>query len=244
MEYEDTRTISTPEGVDLHMRLGGVGSRFSAGLVDLPIKAALVVGAAVLAALIGGGLASFAVFGAGLLFAMVFYDVLFEVRSGGRTPGKRRVGLRVVQADGAPVGLRASAVRNVMRLIEGLPLLYFPAIVSILVTRDNQRLGDLAAGTVVVHEGSAPRRPVTPFRSLEPTAPAHTADWDVSAVTGEELAAVRSFLERRYDFSPASREQVAQRLANALRSRVAGAPPGMSAERFLEELALVKASRR
>ena len=243
MEYEDTRTISTPEGVDLHMRLGGVGSRFSAGLVDLPIKAALVLGASLLAALIGGGLASFAVFGAGLLFAMVFFDVLFEVRSGGRTPGKRRVGLRVVQANGAPVGLRASAVRNVMRLIEGLPLLYFPAIVSILVTRDNQRLGDLAAGTVVVHEGSAPR-PLTPFRSLQPVVPDYTADWDVSAVTGEELAAVRSFLDRRHDFSPAAREQVAQRLATALRSRVAGAPAGMPAERFLEELALVKSSRR
>lgn len=241
MEYEDTRTIATPEGVELRLRLAGVGSRFAAFLIDVLIKGPLVLAAALLAALVGGDLSALVVFGAGLLFAMVFFDVLFEVRSGGRTPGKRTLGLRVVQDDGAAVGLRASSVRNLMRLVEGLPLLYVPAIVSIVLTRDNKRLGDLAAGTVVMQEGGVPR-PVAPFR--QPAAPAHTADWDVSAVTPEELAAVRSFLDRRYDFTPEARQAVAERLATALHGRVAGVQPGLAHERFLEELALVKSSRR
>jgi uncharacterized RDD family membrane protein YckC len=241
VEYEDTRTIATPEGVELRLRLAGVGSRFAAALIDALIKAGILLTVVIAAALLGGGLSALVAFGIGLLFAMVFFDVLFEVRSGGRTPGKRTLGLRVVQTDGSPVGLRASAVRNVLRLVEGLPLSYLPAIVSILVTRDNQRLGDLAAGTLVVQESSVPR-PVAPFRP--PVAPAHAADWDVSAVTPEELAAVRSFIARRHDFTPDARAALAERLATALQARVAGARPGMPPERFLEELEAVKSARR
>ena len=242
MEYEDTRTIATPEGVELQLRLAGVGSRFSAGLVDFTIKAVLVLALVLTAALIGGDSASLAVFGVSALFAMVVFDILFEVRSGGRTPGKRLIGLRVVQSDGAPVGLRASAVRNLLRLVEGLPLSYVPAIVCILFTRDNQRIGDLAAGTVVVHEARAGAPPAPPGPEQQP--PAHTDGWDVSAITPQELAAVRSFLRRRDDFSPESRRALAERLAAALEPRVAGAQPEQEPERFLEDLALVKASRR
>src|SRR4051812_10144510 len=139
MEYEDTRRIATPEGVELELRLAGLGSRFSAGLIDFTIKGVLVVGVIALAGTLAAGIGAAIVIGAALLFASVLFDVLFEVRSGGRTPGKRALGLRVTMADGRAVGLRASAVRNVMRLIEGFPLSYVPAIVSILVTRSNQR---------------------------------------------------------------------------------------------------------
>ena len=241
MEYEDTRTIATPEGVELHLRLGGVGSRFAAGMIDFAIKGAIVTVIALVFGIGLGGVPALIVSAAGLLFAMVFFDILFEVRAGGRTPGKRALGLRVVMADGRPVGLRASAVRNLMRLIEGLPLSYVPAIVSILVTRSNQRLGDLAAGTVVMHEvrASAPAhseyaRPV----------PAYTESWDVSAVTPQELAAVRDFLRRRHEFTPQARGALAERLSAALRGRVTGVHAGMPPERFLEDLAAAKASRR
>jgi hypothetical protein len=196
----------------------------------------------IVAGAILGGVSEIVVAAAGLLFAMVLFDILFEVRSGGRTPGKRALGLRVVLADGRPVGLRSSSVRNVLRLVEGLPLSYVPAIVSILVTDSNQRLGDLAAGTVVVHEvgagrAAAPRAPSHPV-------PAYTETWDVSAVTAQELAAVRDFLRRRHDFTPEARKAVAERLAGALSSRVGGPRTQMPAERFLEDLAAAKASRR
>jgi len=241
VEYDDTRTIPTPEGVELQLRLAGVGSRFSAGLIDLAIQAALVAVTGLLAGLAGGGLAAGIILIVGVFLATVVYDVLFEVRAAGRTPGKRVLGLRVVLADGGPVGLRASAVRNLIRLIEGFALSYVPAILSILITRDNQRLGDLAAGTVVARETTTAGRPAS--TGVHPPSP-QLAHWDVSAVTAEELSAVRSFLGRRHGFEPAAREALARQLAERLAARVSGAPPEMPAERFLEDLAAAKASKR
>jgi uncharacterized RDD family membrane protein YckC len=241
VEYEDTRTIATPEGVELRQHLAGVGSRFAAGMIDGSIKGAIVV---VIALVFGIGLGDapgLVITGAGLLFVMVFYDVLFEVRAAGRTPGKRALGLRVVMADGRPVGLRASSVRNTLRLVEGLPLSYVPAIVSILVTRSNQRLGDLAAGTVVLHEARAGAP--APTEWARPV-PGYTEAWDVSGITAQELAAVRDFLRRRQEFTPSARSALAERLAGALRGRVAGVRTDMPPERFLEDLAAAKASRR
>ena len=235
------RTIATPEGVELRLRLAGVGSRFAAGMIDGAIKGAIVLVIALIFGISVGGVASLVISGAGLLFVMVFYDVLFEVRSAGRTPGKRALGLRVVMADGRPVGLRASSVRNLLRLVEGLPLSYVPAIVSILVTRSNQRLGDLAAGTVVVHEARAGAAAAADWAR---PVPAYTEAWDVSAITAQELAAVRDFLRRRHEFTPAARGALAERLATALEGRVAGVPAGLPPERFLEDLAAAKASRR
>jgi uncharacterized RDD family membrane protein YckC len=241
VEYEDTRTIATPEGVELRLHLAGVGSRFASGAIDFAIKAAVVGVVATVAGVSLGGVPGLIAAAAGLLFATVLFDVLFEVRSGGRTPGKRTLGLRVVLADGRPVGLRASSVRNVLRLVEGLPLSYVPAIVSILATPSNQRLGDLAAGTVVVHEArAAAAHPAAVSRPV----PAYTETWDVSAVTAQELAAVRDFLRRRGDFTPGARRALAERLASGLEGRVGGVRTRMPPERFLEDLAAAKASRR
>ena len=242
MQYEDTRTIATPEGVELRLHLAGLGSRFAAGMIDFAIKLAIMVVIALVFSALLGGVSEIVAVAAGLLFAMVLFDILFEVRSGGRTPGKRALGLRVVLADGRPIGLRSSSVRNVLRLVEGLPLSYVPAIISILVTDSNQRLGDLAAGTVVVHEAGAGRAPA-PRAAADPV-PAYTETWDVSAVTPQELAAVRDFLRRRHDFTPEARRAVGERLAGALSTRVGGLRTDMPAERFLEDLAAAKASRR
>jgi uncharacterized RDD family membrane protein YckC len=239
MEYEDTRTISTPEGVELQLHLGGLGSRFTAGLIDLAIKGLLVGAVTAATALLADGTAALIALAISVFFATVVYDILFEVRAAGRSPGKRALGLRVVLDDGGAVGLRASAVRNLLRLIEGLPLSYVPAIVTILLTRNNQRLGDLAAGTVVAREPSRAAPSFTPPLG----APEDLGGWDVSAVTPEELAAVRSFLDRRSDFAPAARRELARTLAERLRGHVDGAPAGIAHERFLEDLARAKASR-
>ena len=238
MEYEDTTRIATPEGVEIELRLAGLGSRFSAELIDIVIKALGVGALVLLVALLLGGLAATVVLTVGIFAAVVVYDVVFEVRSAGATPGKRALGVRVLLEDGAPVGLRASAIRNVIRLIEGFALLYIPAVIAIMSTRRNQRLGDLAAGTVVARDavagGPTFRRP----------APAELADWDVSAITQEELAAVRSFLGRRDGFEPAARYQVAASLARQLGPKVAGAPPwDRQPEHFLEQLESAKSAR-
>src|SRR3954451_9339680 len=111
-------------------------------LLDSLIEGVIVAAAAVLGFALLGTLGATIVISAAVLFAYIVYDVAFEVRGGGRTPGKRAVGLRVVMDGGAPVGLRASLIRNVIRLFEAA-LFYLPAMISILATRSNQRLGDL-----------------------------------------------------------------------------------------------------
>jgi uncharacterized RDD family membrane protein YckC len=245
VQFEDRITIATPEGVHLELTLAGVGSRFAAALVDVAIQIALLI---VIAAV---GFGVFAPTGVGvaavtILSFLVFaaYDILFEVFASGRTPGKRLNGLRVVRTDGSPVGFFTSAVRNVLRLVDLLPGMYFAGIVSILVTRRNQRLGDLAAGTLVVRE----RRPSLGWQAPAPAPSAQAADpqwlsWDVGAVTAAELAAIRRFLERRESLTLGARNELALKLAQPLRSKVPGVPEDVRGEPFLEQLAAAKAAR-
>jgi uncharacterized RDD family membrane protein YckC len=263
VELEDFITLATPEGVDLEMSLAGVGSRMIAGGIDLLVKLLLLGAlAAVLAAVGAAGVALLTI---GSFLVLFGYDVLFEVLGHGQTPGKRLAGLRVVRSDGSPVDLPSSAVRNIARLIDGPPLAYVPAVVGILVTRNNQRPGDLAGDTVVIRAVAHQRRrcrgqgpgPV-PGRGRgrgrgrrvagerPPAAgPAATAaDWDVSGIGPDELAVVRRFLERRDALPPAARRTLALQLADGLRARVTGAPPDGSAEGFLETLLATKAARR
>jgi uncharacterized RDD family membrane protein YckC len=247
MQYEERTRIATPEGVELELVLAGLASRFIAELFDAALIL-LLLGATIALAVLAGGAGGFILFsiavGGALLIAVV-YNVAFEVLAEGRTPGKRWTGLRVVMEGGEPVGLRASTVRNLVRLLEGLPLWYAPAIVSILVTRRNQRLGDLAANTLVVREPRTPRR----NRKEQPAAPAppdpalRLADWDVSAITQEELAAVRTFLARRAGFTAAARAGLASELAARLSAKVTGQPANLPPELLLEGIAAAKAAR-
>ena len=258
MEYEDRIAISTPEGIDVEVTLAGVGSRFMAGLVDTLIKAVIILALFIAIGALGSGSGSAAepsgsdlAVGAAIVTVLAFlvfffYDVLFETLGGGRTPGKRLTGLRVVRSGGQPVDLRTSAVRNLIREFEGLLTSYVPAIISVLVTRRNQRLGDLAAGTLVVREAPAPASaPPAPPISLThpPPPPPDPPAWDVSAVSADDLATVRRFLERRASLESAARQRLAEDLAARLRPKVAGVADGDGGERFLEDLAAVKAAR-
>ena len=239
MEYEDRRTIATPEGVELDLPLAGLGSRFTGFLIDTILQVLIVAAITVLALVTLSGVAAGIVILVAFSLAALGYDVLFEVLGGGRTPGKRAVGVRVVQDGGRPIGLRASLVRNVIRLLEGIPLSYIPAIISILVTRNNQRLGDLAAGTLVVRE---PRKLAAQPRP-EPIDPSEYASWDVTGIGDRELSAVRAFLGRRDELDAGARRALAAQLATALRPKVAGVPAGLGDERFLERLAAAKSAR-
>jgi uncharacterized RDD family membrane protein YckC len=249
VEYEDRVRIATPEGVDLELTLAGVGSRFTSAIVDALIQIALLIALSVAFAL-GGGFEGFGTAAFFLLGFLLFagYDVLFEVLASGRTPGKRLTGIRVVRVDGSPVAFLTSAVRNVLRLVDILPSFYLVGIVAILLTPRNQRLGDLAAGTLVVRERLGAFRPqafaVSAASGTAP--PAEAAEWrywDVSAVGEAELVAVRRFLDRRHDLTWDARAQLAGDLADGLRGRVGGAPPDLAPERFLEHLAAAKQAR-
>lgn len=241
MEYEDRLTVATPEGVDLDLALAGLGSRFIAVLADLALKALLVGLGAILLVVTGGGGVATAVF---IVFAfLVFwlYDVLFEVLDAGRTPGKRWTGLRVIGDGGAPVGLRASLVRNLIRLVDGPVSFYLAGPLAILLTARNQRLGDLAAGTLVLRERHAADRMARgPAGPATATADTDSAAHDVSAVSGADLVTVRAFLERRHALEGPARASLAEDLASRLQPKVAGAPEGAGAEAFLEWVAAAR----
>jgi uncharacterized RDD family membrane protein YckC len=237
MEYEDRRTIATPEGVQLALPLAGLGTRFMSTFIDLLLGFAVASIATLFAGVVGGGVAASIVGAASLLAVVVVYNVVFEVAGGGRTLGHRAAGLRVVTDDGAPVGLRASLIRNIIRIVE-LSLAYLPALISILVSRNNQRLGDLAAGTLVIREVHAPV-----YEPPQPSIPpAQFASWDVTGLGDQELTAVRTFLDRRHTFAPPARAALASDLAQKLRPRVPGVRPGLHDEQFLEYLAAAKST--
>ncbi len=120
-EYEDRLTITTPEGVELRLTLAGVGSRFTAAIVDAMIEAVVLVALALLVFLtdgFGGGQNLANAIYAVLAFLFFWgYDVVFEVLAAGSTPGKRVNGLRVVRTGGQPIGFLASATRNILRAV-------------------------------------------------------------------------------------------------------------------------------
>ncbi|MEJ7716782.1 MAG: AAA family ATPase [Thermoleophilaceae bacterium] len=162
VEYEDVITVPTPEGVELELTLAGVGSRFASAIVDVLLEGVILLGllAALSQVLSLSGLgeqsstAIIAAVGSLAAFLVIFgYHVLFETLASGRTPGKRLMGLRVARVGGNPVRFRESAVRNLVRLVDIVPPpLYGVGAVAILAGRRNQRLGDVAAGTLVVRE--------------------------------------------------------------------------------------------
>lgn len=167
MPLDDTLNIDTPENVTFDYDIAGIGSRFIATLIDTIIIVALqvVVNLLMFALLsqatgIGASLEEISAAGAWLiaLFGLVSflflwgYYIFFEMLWSGQTPGKKAVDLRVIRTDGTPITLTESVVRNLVRLVDFLPAFYGIGTVAIFINRQTRRLGDLAAGTLVVRE--------------------------------------------------------------------------------------------
>ena len=149
MRLDTRRSIETPEGVRLELRPAGPVPRFAAFAIDLGIRLIVYAILGYLASLVGN-------FGTGLFLIVLFllewfYPVVFELSLAGATPGKSVMGIAVVQDSGLPVSVGASITRNLLRFVDFLPLLYGFGILSMLLTADFKRLGDLAAGTIVVY---------------------------------------------------------------------------------------------
>jgi uncharacterized RDD family membrane protein YckC len=164
---DTVRTIETPEGVSVRLRLAGPVPRALAWLFDFFICSIVwLVSLAFLSQLGGFG---FGIWMIGAFLLTWFYPVLFEVYAQGATPGKKMLGLAVLQDDGVPVGWSASVVRNLLRAVDLLPLLYAFGLCSMFLNRDFKRLGDIVAKTIVVHRDK-PRLPqeLPPGRVLSP----------------------------------------------------------------------------
>jgi uncharacterized RDD family membrane protein YckC len=245
MTFDDRVTIATPEGVDLEIVLAGLGSRFGATLLDLVIQFGAII-ALSLTLGVGGNSGYVIALYLILVFLVLFaYDLVLETWNQGRTIGKLAAGIRVVRANGQPVNFLTSAVRNLIRIIDFLPLFYGIGMIAVVVTPKNQRLGDLAAGTYVVRERRAAAPAPMPAWTPPATTEAPYMAWDVSAVTPDEMTTVRQFLDRRLTLEPHARAQLAWDLATKLRDKVAGTDDrsAPTPEAFLEGLAAAKAAR-
>jgi uncharacterized RDD family membrane protein YckC len=175
---DDQLTISTPEQVAFHYEVAGIGSRFLAALLDHLILILFqlfilwALGLLVSVARVGSGLADFAIALVIIIYFLLFwgYFALFEIVWNGQTPGKRSGRLRVIRADGQPAGAAAIMVRNLIRIVDLLPGFYAIGLTVMFFNKDARRLGDLAAGTIVVHE------PLVTRLSDVRVAPGPTAD--------------------------------------------------------------------
>lgn len=217
----DTRVrMETPEGIDLVLRPAGLLSRSLAFAIDLLIRGALLVALFYL-------LHAFGEFGTGIFVLALFlinwwYMVLFEVLHQGRTPGKQLLGLRVVHDDGTPVGWSASLLRNLLRFVDMLPFGYSVGAFACLQHPFFKRLGDLAAGTLVIYRDAPTARPVLP------QVPAIVAP---VVLTLEEQRAVLSFAERQDSLSAARAQELASILIAPLQM-----PANMPPEQALSQL--------
>jgi uncharacterized RDD family membrane protein YckC len=142
----DTRLqVETPEGVELSLPVAGPVIRTMAWIVDFSIRTGLALLGMFLLVLGSTGLGLYSIF----MFAVSwFYPVFFEVRYRGATPGKMTFGLRVLHDNGTPVGWQAAMIRSVVGFVDVIPAI---GLISSLCHPSFKRLGDMAAGTVVVH---------------------------------------------------------------------------------------------
>jgi len=138
----------TPEGIELELRLAGPVVRGLAWTIDFGIRAVAYIALAIVVSLLGG--LGQAISLIALFLVEWFYPVFFEMRTGA-TPGKKAMGIVVMQEDGSPLSWSSSLLRNLLRAADFLPVLYCTGFVSLMLNAKFQRLGDLAAATVVVY---------------------------------------------------------------------------------------------
>lgn len=167
MRLDTSYTVNTPEGIALELSPAGSVPRTLAWLIDLAIRSGIILVITLLLAFMGN-------LGIGIAMIFIFllewfYPVWFELRHQGQTPGKKFLQIYVAQADASPVSPAASVVRNLLRMVDFLPFLYGFGLASTLLTRRFQRLGDLAANTVVLHKNQ-PKLPNHEF-AAEPLHP-------------------------------------------------------------------------
>jgi uncharacterized RDD family membrane protein YckC len=206
----DTRhAIETPEGAELELRAAGLFVRALALAMDELIRWSMIFGAFFSLSVLLGGLG----WGAFLLVLFLcywLYPVAFEVWGNGMTPGKRVQQIRVVHADGTPVQLPASLLRNLLLVVDWLPFLYTGGIAAMVLSGRFQRLGDLAADTLVVYNER--RRQVS-----------HTvgvgADEQPLPLQPAEREAIMRFAERHVQLSPDRARELANILSPVLGER-------------------------
>jgi uncharacterized RDD family membrane protein YckC len=217
---DSARAIETPEGVVLELRLAGPIVRALAWAIDTAIRVAFYIGMGMFLPLLGGfGVAAWLI----LMFLVEwFYPVFFEVLAKGQTVGKMALGIRVLCDDGTPVGWYPSTIRNFLRVVDFLPMLYGAGLLSMLMQKDFKRLGDLAAGTLVVYaERRMPRR--TKATTVPEEETVETPSLPPVPLTLEEQQALVAFSFRSRELTSERAEELADLLEPIVGHRGHGA---------------------
>ena len=191
-------SVNTPEGITLRLSPAGPAPRFLAWAIDLLIRMLINMGIFSVLAFAGNtGI------GIALILSFLlewFYPVYYEIKKEGQTPGKKSMGLYVAHEDATPIGISSSIIRNLLRVVDFLPFFYAFGLMSMLLSRRFQRLGDLVAKTVVLHKDVI----------------AKNTEHDIKHVTRPpmkltlvEQQALVSYLQRNKSISPARQEELA-----------------------------------
>jgi uncharacterized RDD family membrane protein YckC len=234
--------IDTPEQIALEFSLATIGSRFLALAIDTLIQVGcgliLFAGLSMAAILANGAsqrMGPWLLAAAVLGFFLIYYGyfALFESIWNGQTPGKRVIGLRVIHASGRPVSVFEAILRNIVRVADQLPGIYAIGIVCVFVTQRSQRLGDLAAGTVVVHEDTA--RGAPPSFTADTAAPRGQSHHGAEKLTADEISVIELFFRRRAELDVWARERAARQIATRMRNRL-GIIEKVDDEQLLEQI--------
>ena len=266
--FTDQLNIETPEQVDLHLPIAGIGSRFLAVLADTAIHVVAVIVLFLAFALFGywierhpGSVSSggpklsdkWAIAIVVFFFFLLFwgYYSLFEAFWNGQTPGKRFLKIRVIKDSGRQITLFEALARNLLRVVD-MQLGYLVGVVSILCNREQKRLGDFVAGTIVVHERTE-EQPLSMHNSrtfteslfvqprIEERLRPDTVELPADAVARlgpQDLNVIETFLGRVLDLAMHTREVMALKIAMRMAAKMQVVlPEGLRPETFLEEIA-------
>ncbi|MCG9133329.1 RDD family protein [Candidatus Poribacteria bacterium] len=247
-------SIETPEQIDLSFQKAGIGSRFYAALIDTGLLALIaLIGYYVnrnfireLGDTLGNWLGAF---GGVIVFALFWgYYMVSEVTTNGQSLGKRALGLRVIKEGGYPIGFADSAIRNLVRLVDFLPFFYGAGLLAMLINKDWRRLGDLAAGTLVVKTAPTDRGLTGTHSKGVPAVyipPQETFTYSAwirpELVTETELRVIREYLGRRGMLPKSRRSELARTIASPIVEKMGGRG-SISYDKFLEEVYSLKTS--
>lgn len=244
---EDRISIDTPEQIALEFPLAGIGSRFMAMALDTVIQLLLYV-AGIFAII---GVAKYAPtlslwpswmptsWAPAVLVLFLFcvywgYFAFFEVVWGGRTPGKRAAGIRAIKESGRALNVYEVIGRNLMRAVDALPFLYGIGIITAMISRKNQRLGDLLVGSIVVHD----RKLEDIHLDWSSSAEKRVVNPQVAAISPEELVLIETYLQRRLSLDFAVRDATAHQIATRIIAKTGiTRPSDQSLDEFLESVA-------
>lgn len=227
MSLTDRHIIETPEQIQLQFSVAGIGSRFLAVAFDTVIQA-LAGGAVALIALFLGMAGVFERWrltsswvAAGLIafsFLLYFgYFAFFEIIWSGQTPGKRKVGIRVIKDTGRPLSPAESIARNLLRIVDQMPGFYAVGVVTAILNTQSKRLGDFVAGSLVVREKSLDEIQ----RSWEAAPSSRPAPvLGANRLTLEEIGLIDAFLARRHDLAPDVRYRMAHEILRRIESKL------------------------